>query len=58
MSECAWCACTNDLNYLVNGAWSFEHLCKNCYQEMVDDSEEDFGIHNPCYPLYVRRNEE
>jgi adenine-specific DNA methylase len=57
-NECAWCACTNDLNYLVNGAWETEYLCENCYQDMVDTSQKDFGIHNPYYPLYVRRNEE
>ena len=58
MRKCAWCGCTNNLNYVVNGAWENEHMCKNCYQELLNDSEKDFGIHNPCYPLYVRKNED
>ena len=52
--ECAWCGTTENLNYLVNGAWETECMCEECYQEKVDTSENDFGIHNPTYPLYVR----
>ena len=52
--ECAWCGTVEELLYRVNGAWSTECMCKECYEEKVDESENDFGIHNPTYPLYVR----
>jgi hypothetical protein len=55
--ECAWCGTDFRLEYIVNGAWSIEYLCKQCYMEMVEEAAEngkDFGIHNPTYPLQVR----
>lgn len=58
IERCAWCDSTKRLNYIVNGAWSIENLCEDCYQNMLDTSDTFEGIHNPCYPLYVRRNDE
>ena len=30
---CLFCGCKDNLDYLINDAWSVERLCRNCYDE-------------------------
>lgn len=38
--RCAWCDCTTNIRYELNGAWNREGLCGECADEISEDYSE------------------